>query len=148
MADAGEPTSRLLIAVSTTNDPTQPFVSHAIQVDDAVQGQTWFDFPSVGFSADKITVQINLFTRNGNQFAGSTVYAIDKQSIYNPPHQAPVQRFILQNKGATQVPAVTYDRTLNDQYLVARWGGNIQGKGFLVAYRLSGNVALGQATLT
>jgi hypothetical protein len=148
MADAGAPTSRLLIAVSTTNDPTQPFVSHAIQVDDAAQGQVWFDFPSVGFTTDKITVQINLFTRNGNQFAASTVYAIDKKSIYNPPHQAPVQRFILQNKGATQVPAVTYDAGVADQYLVARWGGNIQGQGFLVVYKLSGNVALGQATLT
>ena len=148
MADAGAPTSRLLIAVSTTNDPTQPFVSHAIQVDDAAQGQVWFDFPSVGFTADKITVQVNLFTRNGNQFGGSTIYAIDKQSIYNPPHQTPVQRFILQNKGATQVPAVTYDPTQSDQYLVARWGGNIQGQGLLVVFKLSGNVALGQATLT
>jgi hypothetical protein len=148
MADAQEPTSRLLIAVSTTNDPTQPFVSHAIQVDDAAQGQVWFDYPSVGFTADKITVQINLFTRVGNNFAGSTIYAIDKASIYNPPHQAPVQRFILKNKGATQVPVVTYDGGVNDQFLVARWSGNIQGQGFLIVYRLSGNVALNSATLT
>jgi hypothetical protein len=147
MADAGSPSSRLLVAVSKGNDPMQ-WVSHAIQVDDAAQGQVWFDFPSVGFTADKITVEVNLYTRAGNQFAGATVYAIDKQSLYNPPHQAPVQRFILKNKGATHVPAVTFDAALNDQYLVARWGGNIQGQGYLVIYRLSGNVALNQATLT
>lgn len=148
MADAQEPTSRLLIAVSTTNDPTQSFVSHAIQVDDAAQGQVWLDYPSVGFTADKITVQVNLFTRAGNAFAGSTVYAIDKASIYNPPHQAPVQRFVLKNKGGTHVPAVTHDGNVTDQFLIARWGGNIQGQGLLVVFKLAGNVALGNATLT
>jgi hypothetical protein len=147
MADASQSTSRLLVAVSTTSDPLQ-WVSHAIQVDDAAQGPVWFDFPSVGFTADKITVSVNLFTRAGNQFAGATIYAIDKQSLYNPPHQAPVQRFVLKNKGATHVPAVTYDAALNDHYLVARWGGNIQGQGFIVINKLSGNVALNQATLT
>ena len=147
MADATQPTSKLLIAVSTNSDPLQ-WISHAIQVDNAAQGQVWFDFPSVGFTADKITVQINLFTRAGNQFAGSTIYALDKQSIYNPPHQAPVQRFVLVNKGATHVPAVTYDPAMNDQYLLARWGGNIQGHGYLLVYKLSGNVGLNHATLT
>jgi hypothetical protein len=148
MADAQSPTSSLLVAASTTDDPTQSFVSHAIQVDDTAQGAVWFDFPSVGFTSDKITIQINLFTRADNRFAGSTVYAIDKATLYTPPHQATVQRFILRNKGATQVPAVTHDPGVADQYLVGRWGGNIQGQGFLVVYKLSGNVALGTATLT
>lgn len=148
MADAHAATSRLLVAVSTTNDPRQPFVSHAIQVDDAAQGEVWLDYPTVGFTADKITVQVNLFTRFGDNFAGSTIYAIDKASIYNPPHQAPVQRFILTNKGGTHVPVVTHDANVGDQFLLARWGGNIGGQGFLVIFRLAGSVALGNATLT
>lgn len=148
MADAERPTSSLLVAVSQTGDPTGPWASHAIRVDDAAQGAVWFDFPSVGFTADKITIQINLFTRGNSQFLGSTVYAIDKQSLYNPPHQALVQRFILQSQGATHVPAVTYDAAFSDQFLVARWSGNIQNQGYLVCYRLAGNVATGNATLT
>jgi len=148
MADAERPTSSLLVAVSQNGDPTGNWASHAIRVDDAAQGAVWFDFPSVGFTADKITIQINLFTRNNSQFVGSTVYAIDKQSLYNPPHQALVQRFMLQSQGATHVPAVTYDAAFKDQFLVARWSGNIQDQGYLVVYRLAGNVANGTATLT
>lgn len=148
MADADSPTSSLLVAASQTDDPTQGWVSHAIRVDDAAQGAVWFDFPSVGFTADKITIQINLFTRGNSQFAGSTVYAIDKQSLYSPPYQALVQRFVLQSQGATHVPATTYDPAFADQFLLARWSGNIQNQGYLVCYRLSGNVATGTAALT
>jgi hypothetical protein len=147
MADADMPTSSLLVAVSETDDPTKAWVSHAIRVEDTAQGPVWFDFPSIGFTADKITIQVNLFTRGGGQFSGSTIYSIDKRSLYDPPHQASVQRFILQNQGATHVPVVTYDSTQNDQFIVSRWSGNIQGKGYLVCYRLSGNVGTGQATL-
>jgi len=148
MADAGNPTSSLLVAASLTDDPTKEWVSHAIQVDDAAQGSVWLDFPSIGFTSDKITIQVNLFTRAGNQFAGSTVYAIDKRSLYDPPHQALVQRFNLQNQGATHVPAMTYDAGVADQLLLARWSGNIQNQGFLACFRLSGNVATGSANLT
>jgi hypothetical protein len=148
MADAESPTSSLLVAASQTDDPTQGWASHAIPVDDASQGQVWFDFPSVGFTADKITIQINLFTRNANQFAGSTIYAIDKRSLYDPPHQASVQRFTLQSQGATHVPVLTYDPAFADQFVIARWSGNIQGQGYLVCYKISGNVATGQATLS
>jgi hypothetical protein len=147
MADAASPTSSLLVAASQTDNPTQGWASHAIRVDDAAQGAVWFDFPSVGFTSDKITIQINLFTRDSSQFAGSTVYAIDKRSLYDPPHQALLQRFTLTNQGATHVPAVTYDSNFADQFLLARWSGDIQGQGYLVCYRLSGNVATGSATL-
>jgi hypothetical protein len=147
MADAQEPSSCLLLAVTETQDPTQGWVSNSIRVDDAVQGQVWFDYPSVGFTSDKITAQVNLFTRNGNAFAGSTVYVFDKASLYNPPHQALLQRFVIPNQGATQAPAVTYDPTFSDQYLISRWSGNVQGQGSIACYRLSGNVAAGQATL-
>lgn len=148
MAGAQKPTSSLLIAVSKTDDPTGDWTSHAIRVDDAVQSQVWFDFPSVGFTADKITISINLFTRAASAFAGATVYAIDKASIYDEPHQALVQRFMLPNQGATHVPAMTYDAGITDQFLLSRWSGNVQNQGFLACYRLSGNVATGSATLT
>lgn len=147
MADAERPTSSLLVAVSTTSDPMATWVGDAIQVDDAAQGEVWLDFPSVGFSADKVTVQVNMFTRDGNRFAGSTIYVFDKTSLYEPPHQAVLQRFVLLNQGATHVPAVTYDATVSDQYLLARWAGNLQGTGYLLVYRVTGSVATNQASL-
>ena len=149
MGDAHEPTSSLLIAVSTTADPTATWVGDQIQVDDATQGAVWLDYPSLGFTADKITVQVNLFTRDPqNRFAGSTIYAFDKTSLYSPPHHASLQRFVLRSQGATHVPALTYDAALTDQYLLARWGGNINGAGYLIVYRISGSAAIGGATLT
>ena len=147
MANAESPTSSLLVAVSDTADPTQGWRANAIQVDAAAQGPVWLDFPSVGFTADKITIQVNLFTLANNDFAGSTIYAFDKASLYNPPHQALVQRFNLVNQGATHVPVVTHDQGFGDQLLIARWATNVQGQGSLVVYGLAGNVATGQALL-
>jgi len=148
MADAMQATSSLFVAVSETSDPMGAWIPAAIQVDDQAQGPVWLDFPSVGYSADKVTVQVNLFTRAGNRFAGSSIYVFDKRSLYDPPHGAAVERFDLRNQGGTQVPALTHDRTTNDQYLLARWSGIANGGGALVVYRVTGNVAAGTAALS
>jgi hypothetical protein len=147
MADAGQPTSSLYVAVSETSDPTQNWIADAIQVDDQAQGPVWLDYPSLGFTVDKVTIQVNLFTRADNRFAGSAIYVFDKRSLYDPPHQAAVQRFILRNQGGTHVPAITYDPSVDQQYLLARWSGNLQGDGFLVAYAVTGSIATGQAQI-
>ena len=146
MAEATKPTSSLLIATSTSSDPTQTWVGHIISVDDAAQGPVWLDYPSVGFSGDKVTVQVNLFRRDNNMFAGSTIYAFDKNSLY--AGTPALQRFDLINQGGTQVPVVTHDPGVLDQLLIGRWSGNAGGSGILAAYRIAGNVAVGQANLT
>lgn len=148
MGDASKPTSSLLIAVSTTSDPTGTWIGDQIQVDDAAQGPVWLDYPSLGFTADKITVQVNMFTRDNNRFTGSAIYTFDKTSLYSPPHHAALQRFILRNQGITQAPALTYDAALTDQYLLSRWSGNVNGSGYLAVYQISGSAAVGGATLT
>ena len=53
------------------------------------------DYPSLGFSDDKITVSVNLFTRASNAFAGATIYAFDKASFLNAAASISVQRFVL-----------------------------------------------------
>ena len=146
VADAREPSSAVLVAASKGADPTQDWFGHAIAVDEAAQGPIWFDYPSVGFSDDKVTVQVNLFRRDNNAFAGSTVYVFDKNSLYSG--QPVLQRFVLTNQGGTQVPVTTYDASMRDQLLVSRWTGNSDGAGYLVVYRVSGNVAGGLATLS
>jgi hypothetical protein len=148
MAQAQQADSGVYVAVTTSGDPTGGWIADAIQVDDAAQGEVWLDYPSLGFTADKVTVQVNLYTRDGNRFAGSTIYVIDKASLYDPPHQPSLQRFVLRNQGATHVPAVTYDPGMADQYLLARWSPNIQGDGSLALYRITGRPGPSPAQLS
>ncbi|MGE0700565.1 MAG: hypothetical protein AB7O57_15815, partial [Hyphomicrobiaceae bacterium] len=146
VADAGKPTSAILIAVSSGPDPTQTWVGHVVNVDDTTQGQVWFDYPTLGYSDDKVTIQVNLFRRDNNQFAGSSIYAFDKNSLY--AGSPALQRFNLTNSGGTQQPVVNYDAGHADQLLISRWSGNANGSGMLVVYRITGNIAAGQATLS
>jgi hypothetical protein len=122
MQNAESPDSRMLIAVSRTSDPRGLWFPAAILVDRApeAQGNVWLDYPSLGFCADKITVSVNLFTVNGNGFAGATIYAFDKAAMVAGTPAA-MQRFVLVNQGGTHAPAVTYDSDLTTQYLISRW---------------------------
>lgn len=140
MADAGRTTSSLLVAVSENDDPTGNWHTVRIQVDDAEQGPVWLDYPSLGFTQDKITVQVNLFRRDSNRFAGSTVYVFDKASFLQPPHTPAVATFVMTDQGGTQVPATTYDASLQDQFLVSRWSGNVGGQGLLAIFEITGAV--------
>jgi hypothetical protein len=81
-------------------------------------------------------------------FAGSTVYAFDKAALLNPGSSTVLQRFVLRNQGAGQVPAVTHDPAMADQYLVSTWTGDDgAGKGALAVWRLSGSAAAGTVAL-
>lgn len=149
MAGAASAGSVLLIGVSAGGDPTQPWQLQTVAVDPAAQGQVWMDYPSLGFSADKVTVQVNLFKIDGNAFAGSTVYVFDKAALSNPGAAAVLQRFVLLNQGAGQVPVATHDPGMNDQYLVSSWTGNAgSGKGVLAVWLLAGSAAAGTVTLS
>lgn len=147
MADAEKPTSALLIAVSETDDPTGNWFTSSVPVDPARQGDVWLDYPCIGFSADKITVQVNLFTLAGNQFAGSSIYVWDTDQLFNPPHTASPHLFMLTNQGGTQMPASTYDPGQNDHFLVSRWTGNSQGDGFYALYAVTGSIPAGNLAL-
>lgn len=147
MADAESATSRLLIACSDSGDPTAGWRSFAVQVDQAAQGSVWMDYPSLGFSSDKITVGVNLFSIANNTFTGATIYSFDKAGFLNPTGTMAVQRFVMPNMGFTHVPAVTLDPGVADHYVATTWSGNAGGKGFLMILLLSGSVANGTATL-
>ncbi|HSG38356.1 MAG TPA: hypothetical protein VLE27_01865, partial [Thermoanaerobaculia bacterium] len=146
-ANAERPDSSLLIAVSATDDPTGNWITGFVRVDPAQQGEVWLDYPSVGFTEDKITVQVNLFTLVGNNFAGSSIYVWDKHQLYNPPHTPVVRLFVLTDQGGTQVPAVTHDPGQSTQFLVSRWTGNSNGSGFYNIHEITGSVANGTVAL-
>ena len=147
-ANAQRASSKLLIAATKSDDPTGEWVSSAVGVDPELHGTVWLDYPSVGFSADKITVQVNLFTLADNAFAGSTIYVWDKSSLIEPPYQPEVRTFTLREDGACQVPAFTYDPGETSQYLVATANGDFEGSGYYSIYQIHGSVADGTVALS
>lgn len=146
-ANAESPASSLLIAVSETDDPTANWIMGFVRVDPVQQGDVWLDFPSVGFTEDKITVQVNLYTLANNDFAGSSIYVWDKQQFYDPPHTPAVSLFVLRDQGGPQVPAVTLDPGQSTQYLVTRWTGDFQGTGYYKIHEITGSVSGGTLAL-
>jgi hypothetical protein len=148
VADAERPTSSLLLGVTKGDDPTQNWTLTRVQVDPAVQGNVWLDFPSLGFSADKITVQVNLYAIADNSFQGSSVYVWDKASLYTPPFSPAVHMFFLPDQGAVQAPAVTCDPQQTTQFLVSRWSSNSNGSGSFAIYEVTGRVSDGSVQLT
>lgn len=150
-ANAESPASSLLIAVSETDDPGGNWIVGFLPVDRTLQGDVWIDFPSIGFTADKITVQANLYTIAGNAFAGSSIYVWDKNVFYTAPAAPPVKLFMLPRKqGGTQVPALTYDSQESTQFLVSRWTGNDpnRGAGAYFVYEITGSVSAGTVALS
>lgn len=149
MANAERPDSALLVAVSETGDPTGDWSSVLVPIDPLGPGQQgiWLDYPSLGFSADKVTVQVHLYTLAGNDFAGSNIYVWDKDQLFADPDTAAVRLFHLADQGGPQVPAITSDPGQRDQFLVSRWSSDVDGNGFYAVYRLTGSVAAGNVAL-
>jgi len=58
-ANSNSANSALLIAVSSTNDPTGSWTGYLFDVDPA--NAVWFDYPSIGFNSNWIVVTGNLF---------------------------------------------------------------------------------------
>jgi hypothetical protein len=134
--------SALLIAVSKSANPLGDWVFGRIGVEgeEALNG-VWLDYPSVGFTDDKITVCLNLFTTDGNAFRGVAIFVVDKNAFLNDPHDFVFDQFVTSDQGATLCPAITGDAGITDQYLVSNWTGNSNGKGFLALFRITGSVA-------
>jgi len=135
--DARSATSALLVAASQTADPTGSWNTFRI---DADAGDTlWADYPSVGFNNKWLVVQFNLFTFAGS-FVRSEIYVFDRMALYGG--SAPFT-LISDATGFTQVPALTYDITQDDLYLLESWN---PGLGALRLLKLSG--VLGSEVLT
>ena len=146
-ANAQRDDSSILVAISVSDDPSGEWQFGEITVDQASMGPVWFDYPSLGCTADKITISVNLFSVVGNGFRGVAVFAIDKAEFLNPPHQFLFDQFVMDDQGGTHAPALVLDPDTADQYLLTAWTGSFQGSGFLALYQLTGRVADGTTDL-
>jgi hypothetical protein len=59
-ANAATPSSYILIGVSETSDPTGGWFLYKVKV--GASGESWADYPTLGFNGDWIVVQANVFT--------------------------------------------------------------------------------------
>jgi hypothetical protein len=72
-------TSRLLIAVSKTENPSSGWNAYAFNAD-ALQTGVWFDYPRIGYSNDDVFVSGNMFNNSGS-FEAGYIYQFDKAGM-------------------------------------------------------------------
>lgn len=139
VADAFDPASSILIAVSQTSNPTGAWWTYKILADGT--GVDWFDYPDVGFNDKWITVSGNMFSNTGGPYGGAKVFVFDKASLLSGAG-APYTSF-LRTSSSTICPALTYDPTLKNMFMVESWNGYA---GQMRLWKISGNV--GAETMT
>ncbi len=135
----------LMVGVSLSGNPSlqTPLSTYwyrkAIDLDpaDLLVGD---EYLSIGFSADRVVVQINLY--QGTTFVGARLYVFPKASMSAPPDldsYAVIQR--PDTDGKSLVPAATYYETatpINDVYVVQSWA---PGAGKLRLLKVTGSAA-------
>jgi hypothetical protein len=107
--------SQILIAVSSTDDPTGAWSFYSIDVDATDVG--WADYPRLGYNSTWIAVSNNMFTVSGNGFLGASLWVIDKASALVPGGPITVTTFqygfdndpVFGTFGASLTPATTHD---------------------------------------
>jgi hypothetical protein len=128
--------SALLLAVSQTSDPTGGWIVYTIDAD--VANQVWFDYPSLGFNRNWITVggnMINMPNVTGQQ--RGRVFVINKAVVYAANSTIPVSIFDRTNYRVIS-PAITYDRLNNTQWLVGLHNNNSNNSGFYRLFSITG----------
>ena len=91
LAADGVDSSRILIAVSETMNPTGNWIFRAINSAPTINGNvTWADFPRIAVDGDALYITANMFSVDpANQvFAGSRLWILDKAQLYAGQTQA------------------------------------------------------------
>lgn len=125
--------SSIAVVVSQTSDPTGGWYFYRIKADG--NSNEWFDYPSVGFTTDKIVFSGNMLFNTGNN-TGSRTYALDKSLVYSGTIQPTVTAFNIDFTDATRNvhPSVNYDAT-GDSYCIEQ----SVGSGNYSLYKLTGS---------
>ena len=120
-ADPQLANSSILVGVSQTSDPTGKWNLYKVKAD---TGSTlWADFPTLGFNANWIVVQANMFGNVSNAFSHSNIWALNKANLYAGGTGS--YTLLKSVYGFTQYPAITYDNTIATEYLLELWNGPI-----------------------
>ncbi|GAB4317614.1 MAG: hypothetical protein Kow00127_09450 [Bacteroidales bacterium] len=136
MASSGDPaSSRVMLAVSATSDPTGDWFMYSFDGDPA--DTLWFDYPDWGFNQKWIVITGNMIQ---NQPVHSVVYIIPRADVYGFSPQVNYTRLVVE-EGFSLIPAVTFDLEEEDIYLVNHAGGNVNGYGYIHLRKITGETA-------
>lgn len=113
--------SAICLAVSQTFDPTGNWTIFSTDADPA--NVYWFDYPSMGFSNDKIVITGNMFTFAGTSASFVRTYVYNKLDLYNGIVAASTNYF-QDASYFTLVPATSYDN-VSDVFCVAQQNGSV-----------------------
>lgn len=110
----------VLVGVSQTFHPTGAWNMYSPAADPT--GQTWADFPSLGFDQNRLVITANLYQLTQTVYVNTKVWVLTKSVGY--AGQAASARVItLTDAGHVMQPDVTYDPTSSALYLVEDMGG-------------------------
>ena len=127
--------SGLFLAISQTNMPNGNWYIYGF---DAIgNANDFLDFPLLGMNNKWIVVTGNDFI-NGNNPVYSKIYVMNRATLYSGGSLT-VTTFTDQ-QAFTLAPAVTYDTTLANEYLVCDWNGDSANYGYVRLYQISGAV--------
>ncbi len=127
------PSSGVLLGVSLGASPN---LGNGLLIDAAGDDTIWADYPNVGFNKKWIVVQVNMFLTADDSWDSSYLYVFDKAKLYQNIPTSPMVIFS-DVDGSTWVPALTYDFTAEELYLLQTWNS---GAGVLRLYELTGAV--------
>jgi len=135
----------IFLAVTATGDPSPSNWYRWLTYVDSTTS-TWADYPSLGFSSNKIVVSVNMFTTNTpSAISHVRVFFFNKPNIYSGIYETPV---LLSgtNVGHTIAPVSTYDPNVSTVYFVQDYLDNSGGQSYLELW--SGGGAFGFETIT
>jgi hypothetical protein len=133
-SDETKATSRILVAVSQTSDPSGLWNLYWEDADSTDLG--WADYPQMGFNKDWVVVTVNMFANSNNTFQGAKLFVLSKANLY-AGMAATETVFGEPFLAGAPTPAATLDNTLSTLYLVRDWNG---GSGKLLISSISGTV--------
>ena len=76
-------TSRILVAVSKTNNPNDGWWFTLINSIVKISGKCWADYPGLAVGTDAIYITANMFSFGSNSYNGGRLWIIAKSSLYS-----------------------------------------------------------------
>jgi hypothetical protein len=100
--------SAIGVAVSQNHDPTGGWSYYFVKADP--NSNEWFDYPSVGFTTDKIVFSGNMLFNTGNNTESKT-YVLDKAAFYNGTPPSSINTFAISISDAVRNvhPSINFD---------------------------------------
>lgn len=111
-ANAQSDSSCILIAISQSEDPTGTWNLYKIKADSA--GTLWLDYPNIGFNNKWIAVTGNMYGNTTDSTDTGRIFVFDRNAMMSGA--VPGMTIFGVDQGVE--PAVTYDSTMNDLFLL------------------------------